>query len=107
MRGRMAASRPKPVSKVIRPNMSWKNTDDMPSVAIARAINAAIRWPSMPHRVESDMSATATTVAVLGCSNSRTMSGRKLVSVDCGQSIDENRSPACHSRRPTKSKPVP
>ena len=47
------------------------------------------------------------TVAVLGCANSRTMRGRKLVSVDCGQSIEENRSPVCHSRRPTKSKPVP
>ena len=35
------------------------------------------------------------------------MSGLKLVSDDCAQSIDSNRSPACQSRSPTKSKPVP
>ena len=35
------------------------------------------------------------------------MSGLKLVSDDCAQSIDSKRSPACQSRRPTKSKPVP
>ena len=52
-------------------------------------------------------SATASTVAVLGCSNSRTTSGEKLVSDDCAQSIDEKRSPACQSRRPRKSKPEP
>ena len=79
----------------------------MPIVAIARAIAAAIGTPSMPHRVDSDPSATTITFAVLGCSNSRTISGLKFVSEDCGQSIDENRSPGCQSRRPTKSKPVP
>ena len=77
----------------------------MPIVPIARAIAAAIGTPSMPHRVDSDPSATTITVAVLGCSKSRTTSGLKLVSVDCGQSIDDRRSPGCQSRRPTKSKP--
>ena len=69
-------------------------------VAIARAIAAAIGTPSTPQRVDSDASATASTVAVLGCSNSRTISGEKLVSDDCAQSIDEKRSPGCQSRRP-------
>ena len=105
MRGRTAARCSKPASNVISPNMSWKNTADMPMVAIARAIAAAIGTPSTPQRVDSDTSATTITVAVLGCSNSRTMSGLKLVSDDCGQSIDEKRSPGCQSRRPTKSKP--
>ncbi len=72
---------------------------------IARAIAAAIGTPSMPQRVDSDPSATTMTLAVLGCSKSRTTSGLKLVSVDCGQSIADSRSPACQSRRPTKSKP--
>jgi hypothetical protein len=31
--------------------------------------------PLAPHRVDSEMSVIAATVAVLGCSNSRTMSG--------------------------------
>ena len=79
----------------------------MPIVPIARAIAAAIGTPSMPHRVDSEPSATATTVAVLGCSKSRTISGLKLVSDDCAQSICEVRSPGCQSRRPTKSNPVP
>ena len=39
-------------------------------------------------------------MAVLGWSNSRTTSGAKLVSVDCGQSMAEKRSPACQSRKP-------
>ena len=60
--------------------MSWKNTADMPIVAIARAIAAAIGTPSTPQRVDSEPSATTTTLAVLGCSNSRTTSGLKLVS---------------------------
>ena len=96
-----------PSSKVIRPNESWKNDADIPIVAIARATTAAIGTPFMPQRVDSDASATTMTVAVLGCSNSRTMSGEKFVSVDCAQSIDEKRSPACQSRRPRKSKPEP
>ena len=54
----------------------------------------------MPQRVDSDRSATITTLDVLGCSNSRTISGLKLVSDDCGQSMDSKRSPACHSRKP-------
>ena len=54
--------------------------------AIARARSGT---PSTPQRVDSDRSATATIVAVLGCSNSRTISGLKLVSDDCGQSIDD------------------
>jgi hypothetical protein len=33
--------------------------------------------------------------------------GVKFVSVDCGQSIADIRSPACQSRSPTKSTPVP
>ena len=57
-RRRAARSR---ASKVIRPNRSWKNTADMPIVAIARAIAAAIGTPSMPQRVDSEPSATATT----------------------------------------------
>ncbi len=74
---------------------------------MALAIAAAMGTPSIPQRVDSDRSATTTTPAVLGCSNSRTIIGLKFVSVDCGQSIDEKRSPACHSRRPTKSNPEP
>ena len=73
----------------------------------ARATAAAIGTPSTPQRVDGERSAIAMTVAVLGCSNSRTMSGEKLVSDDCAQSIDENRSPACQSRSPTKSNPEP
>ena len=79
----------------------------MPIVASARAIVVAIGTPSMPQRVESDRSATITTLDVLGCSNSRMISGLKLVSDDCGQSIVSKRSPACHSRSPTKSNPDP
>ena len=48
----------------------------------------AIGTPSMPQRVDSDRSATITTLDVLGCSNSRMISGLKLVSDDCGQSMD-------------------
>ena len=107
MRGRSPCSFENSWSNVTRPNESWKNTADMPIVAIARAMVAAIGTPSMPQRVDSDRSATITTLDVLGCSNSRTMSGLKLVSDDCGQSIDAKRSPACHSRSPTKSKPDP
>ena len=76
-------------------------------VVKARATGAAIGTPLTPHRVDNDRSVTATTVAVLGCSNSRTISGEKLVSVDWPQSIDEKRSPGCHSRSPTKSNPGP
>ena len=79
----------------------------MPMVAMARATAAAIGTPWMPQRVEGETSAMATTVAVLGCSNSRTMSGEKLVRDDCAQSIDAKRSPACQSRSPMKSNPVP
>lgn len=74
---------------------------------MALAMAAAIGTPSMPHRVESDRSATATTVAVPGCSKSRTMSGLRFVSVELGQSMAFSRSPGCHSRSPTKSKPGP
>src|SRR3954468_8798292 len=107
MRGRMAASCSNCWSKVMMPNMSWKNTADMPMVPIVRAIAAAIGMPSMPQRVDSDESATATTVAVLRCSKSRTTIGLKFVSVDCGQSMFDMRSPGCQSRRPTKSNPEP
>src|SRR6266540_6358646 len=79
----------------------------MPIVPMARAIAAAIGTPSMPQRVDSDPSATMTTLAVLGCSKSLTTIGLKLVSVDCGQSTADSRSPACQSRSPTKSNPVP
>src|SRR2546430_5989722 len=79
----------------------------MPMVPIVRAMAAAIGMPSMPQRVDSDASATAITVAVLRCSNSRTTIGLKLVSVDCGQSMFDMRSPGCQSRRPTKSNPDP
>ena len=54
-----AASCAKFASNVISPNMSWKNTADMPIVPMVRAIAAAIGTPSMPQRVESDASATA------------------------------------------------
>ena len=72
--------------------MSWKNTADMPMVAIARAIAAAIGTPSTPQRVDSDASATTIDVAVLGCSNSRTIERaevgqRRLRPVDRGQAI--------------------
>jgi hypothetical protein len=43
--------------------------------------------------VDNEASATTSTVAELGCSNSRTMSGLKFVNVDCGQSMVEKRSP--------------
>ena len=62
---------------------------------------------SAPHRVDADRSATMIMLEVVGCSNSRTISGLKLVSDDCAQSIASKRSPACQSRRPTKSNPVP
>jgi hypothetical protein len=65
----------------------------MPIVAIARATAAAICVPLTPHRVEAEPSATTTTLALLGCSNSRTISGVKFVSVDWAQSICEGRSP--------------
>ena len=68
---------------------------------------AAIGTPLTPHRVDSDASATATIVALLSCSNSRVMSGLKLVSDDCAQSIDDTRSPGSQSRMPTKLKPEP
>ena len=61
MRGRIAASCSNFASKVIRPNMSWKNTADMPMVPIVRAIAAAIGTPSMPQRVET-ASASATAI---------------------------------------------
>ena len=74
---------------------------------MARVMAAAIGTPSMPQRVEGEKSAIGITVAVLGCSNSRMTSGEKLFSDDCAQSMYENLSPACHSRRPWKSKPDP
>ena len=49
---------------------------------------AAMGVPSIPQRVEGDRSATTTIGAVPGCSYSRTTIGVKLVSDDCGQSID-------------------
>jgi hypothetical protein len=79
----------------------------MPIVAIARAISVAIcaprslDCPVAPQRVDADRSATMTTLDVVGCSNSRTISGLKLLSDDCGQSMCSKRSPACQSRRPT------
>ncbi len=97
----------KPRSNVSSPKRSWKNAAERPIVASARATTAATGRPSTPQRVESEASATASTVAALGWSNSRTTIGEKLVSDDCGQSIAEKRSPACQSRSPTKSKPVP
>ena len=90
---------------MIRPIESWKNTADMPMVAMARAMVTAIGTPSMPQRVEAERSAAMITPEVVGCSNSRTISGLKLVSDDCAQSIVSKRSPACQSRSPTKSKP--
>jgi hypothetical protein len=99
---------------VISPIESWKNTADMPTVAMARAISVAICMPRLslapllaPHRVDADRSATMIALDVVGCSNSRTISGLKLFSDDCAQSIASKRSPACQSRSPTKSKPVP
>ena len=88
--------------------MSWKNTADMPIVPIARAIAAAIGMPSMPQRVDSDASATTMTVAVLAllelADDHRAEVGeRRLRPVDRSTSGR----PACQSRRPTKSKPVP
>jgi len=61
-------------------------------VPIVRAMAAAMGMPSMPQRVESDASATAITVAVLRCSNSRTTIGLKFVSeglrpVDVGHAV--------------------
>jgi len=58
--------------------------------------------PCAPQRVDIDASATATMAALLSCSNSRTMSGLKLVSDDCAQSIADGRSPGSQSRTPTK-----
>ena len=49
-----------------------------------RATAAAMGTPPTPHRVDGEKSAIGMTVAVLGWSKSRTMSGLKLVSVDCG-----------------------
>ena len=94
-------------SNVMRPKLSWKKTADMPIVAIARAMALAMSAPLAPQRVDSDVSATATTPAVLGCSNSRTIIGLKLVMVDCAHSTCDSLSPGCHSRSPTKSNPRP
>ncbi len=80
---------------------------DRPTAATPRAIAVAIVTPSMPQRVDSDASATAMIVAVLSCSNSRVISGLKLVIDDCAQSIDDMRSPGSHSRSPTKLNPPP
>ena len=107
MRGRTAPSVWKPSSNVISPIESWKNTADMPTVAMARAIRVAICVPResdppvAPQRVDADRSATMITLDVVGCSNSRTISGLKLLSDDCGQSMFSKRSPACQSRSPT------
>ncbi len=68
---------------------------------------AAMGTPAAPHRVDIDASATARTVAVLSCSNSRVTSGLKLVIDDCAQSMCDMRSPGCQSRLPTKLKPEP
>src|SRR5258708_30271548 len=92
-------------SNVMSPNWSWKNTADSPTAATDRAMAAAIGTPATPHRVESDASATASTVAVLSCSNSRMIIGLKLFIDDCAQSIDAMRSPACQSRTPTELDP--
>ena len=81
--------------------MSWKNTADIPKLPTAHATASAIGWPSVPQRVEHERSATTTTDAVPGCSKSRTMSGLKLVRLDCGQSTADIRSPGCQSRSPT------
>ena len=86
-----------------RPTRSWKNAPASARVATTRAITLAIGVSSTPHRVESDASATMMTEAVLSRSNSRVISGLKLVSVDCAQSMAEGRSPGCHSRRPARS----
>jgi hypothetical protein len=107
MRGRTAPSVLVLASKVTSPIESWKNTADMPIVAMARAMVTAMGTPSMPHRVDAERSAAMITPDVVGCSNSRTIRGLKLVSDDCAQSIDSKRSPACQSRRPTKLKPAP
>ncbi len=87
--------------------MSWKNTADSPMAATDRAIAAAIDVPCVPHRVDSEASATAMITALLGCSNSRTTIGLKLVTVDCAQSIEDARSPGSQSRTPTKLNPGP
>ena len=72
MRGRAAASWWNRSSNVISPNGSWKNTADRPTAAIdARDGGGDRHAVPTPHRVDSDASATATTVAVLSCSNSR------------------------------------
>src|SRR5262245_1519771 len=68
---------------------------------------AIVAPPATPHRVDSDASTTATIAALLSCSNSRVMSGLKLVSDDCDQSMDDMRSPGSQSRMPTKLNPAP
>src|ERR1700683_1511984 len=79
----------------------------MPIVATARAMAAAIEAPPTPHRVDREAYATAMMVAWLYCSNSRVMMGLKFVIDDCGQSMDDIRSPGSQSRRPTKLNPEP
>ena len=76
----------------------------MPTV---RAMIVATGTPPAPQRVESDVSATITSRAVLSCSCSRVTSGAKFVSVDCAQSMADGRSPGCQSRRPAGSWPAP
>ena len=80
---------------------------DNPAAATARAIAVAIVTPAMPQRVDSEASTTATIAALLSCSYSRVISGLKLVSEDCDQSIEDIRSPGSQSRRPTKLNPAP
>src|SRR6476620_371463 len=86
----------------------------MPTVAIARAISVAICSPRFSpdaaiatQRVDAERSATMIALHVVGCSNSRTTSGLKLVRDDCGHSMFSKRSPDCQSRSPTKSNRVP
>ena len=89
------------------PNKSWQNTADRPTAATDRAMAAAMGAPAAPQRVESEASATTMMVDVLSCSNSRVMSGLKLVSDDCAQSMHDIRSPGAQSRMPTKLNPGP
>ena len=75
--------------------MSWKNTADMPMVPIARAIAAAIGTPSMPQRVDSDASATATTVG-----------GARLLELADDQRAEVGQRSTAASRSSTSGRPA-
>ena len=98
----MAVIGRKLASKVSSPNRSWKNTADSPIAATERAIAAAIGVPCVPHRVDSEASATAMIGGVAGLlelahDDRAEVRQRRLRPVDGRQAIAGL--PVAHARR--------